>query len=227
MTVAAVIPTLKSARTLPRALESLRKQTVSADEVIVVDGVSYDGTREIALQAGARFLEREPRGQADARNFGIRQTQADLILPLDADDWIEPRFVELSLPHFENPNVGAVATGLIWPDGRVQWPVSPFTLEAFRTGNRMFCCSMFRRRAWEEIGGYDVGPTYEDWLLWMSMVARGWEIAAEWTPLFHYCPQTNGSSARMAPGAHQWYVEYLLSKYVEHLLRKEKCPASL
>lgn len=197
-TVAVVIPNLNNGQYLRRALDAAWGQTVRPTEVIVVDGWSTDGSEKIIDgMTGTRWVLSAPRGQADARNVGISATACDYIVPLDADDWIEPTFIERSLAAM-TPGVGVVATGLVWPDGRVQWPVEPFTPAAFLTGNRLFCCSMFRRQAWDQVGGYVPGPLYEDWLLWASISILGWKIACVHEPLFHYCPHPGGSTAKMA-----------------------------
>ena len=209
MTIAAVIPNWNNGPWLERALKSVFSQTVAVEEVIVVDGRSTDSSREVASRFPVRWMDAERKGQADARNVGIRATACDLILPLDSDDWIEPAYVERCLPKFEDLKVGVAAPGLRWPDGRIQWPVPPFTVEALRTGNRLFCCSMFRRRCWEEVGGYSTAKTYEDLLLWLEIAARGWKIEMVMEPLFHYCPHDRGSTARMESGAHQRYVEHV------------------
>ncbi|HWP85529.1 MAG TPA: glycosyltransferase family 2 protein [Terriglobia bacterium] len=85
--ISAAIITLNEERNLPRALDSLARV---ADEVVVVDSGSTDRTREIAEQAGARFLVRSWEGYAMQKNFAAAQARHDWILSLDADEALSP-----------------------------------------------------------------------------------------------------------------------------------------
>jgi glycosyltransferase involved in cell wall biosynthesis len=153
-----------------------------------------------------------PCGQANARNVGISAARSEFIVPLDADDRIEPNYVERCLERME-PGVGVVAPSLVWPDGRVAHALPPFTAERFLTGNLMFGCSMFRKTAWEQVSGYDEQrDLYEDWLLWGQIVAHGWRIAELREPLFHYRPHPNNSTRRMGNGDHELYCRRTIEK---------------
>jgi len=73
------------ARCLARCLQSVRG---IADEIVVVDTGSTDGTVALALAAGAKVPHFEWVGDfAAARNFALDQTTGDWILVLDADEW--------------------------------------------------------------------------------------------------------------------------------------------
>jgi glycosyltransferase involved in cell wall biosynthesis len=212
MRVAAVIPNRNYGRYLDRALTSLKKQTVKLDEIIVVDGESTDNSRSVAERHGVTWISTPPRRQADARNVGVKSTTCDLILPLDADDWISPTFLASTLPMMKD-NIGVVGTGLVWPHGKIQWPSPPFTLERFLVGNLVFSCSLYRKQCWEDVGGFDTARTYEDWLFWMDVVNAGWEITFVREALYHHCPHNRSSSASMEPGQHEEYIDYIVQKY--------------
>ena len=57
-----------------------------ADEVIVVDALSEDGTAELCRRRGARVFERPWTGYGDQKNFAMAQAQQPWILILDADE---------------------------------------------------------------------------------------------------------------------------------------------
>ena len=93
ISVSAVIPAYNSEATLGRALDSVLAQTRPADEIIVVDDASTDGTASLArsyADRGVRLLSLpERRGAAAARNAGIGAAKGDWIAFLDADDeWL-------------------------------------------------------------------------------------------------------------------------------------------
>jgi glycosyltransferase involved in cell wall biosynthesis len=80
--ISATIVTLNEERNIARAIESLR----CADEIVVVDSGSTDGTREIAARLGARIVEEPWRGYAAQKNFAAECASFDWILSIDADE---------------------------------------------------------------------------------------------------------------------------------------------
>lgn len=77
------IVTYNEEHNLPRLLKSIEG---IADEIVVVDSGSKDGTRDIALASGARVLERPFKDFADQKNYAAEQSTYDWVLTLDADE---------------------------------------------------------------------------------------------------------------------------------------------
>jgi len=66
-----------------------------AQEIVVVDSLSTDGTRHIASGfPGIRLLERPFDTFADQCNYGLNRVQSEWVLSLDADYILAPEFVE-------------------------------------------------------------------------------------------------------------------------------------
>lgn len=80
--VSVVIPTLNEAARIEAAIESVRW----ADEVIVIDAGSTDGTALIARRLGARVMTVTGNTIGAQRNAGIADARNDWILALDADE---------------------------------------------------------------------------------------------------------------------------------------------
>ncbi len=214
MSVSIVIPTLNAAKTLDRCLRSVSLQTVPATEVVVVDGMSNDRTQAILLDwlGMCRVFLQRPVSIGAARNLGVMMTDAKYVISLDADDWIEPTYIEDCLERMTE-GVGIVAPSLMWLDGTVQHPKEPVTSDHLLQENCIFGASMFRRKAWDDVGGYDENPrTYEDWDLWLRIVQAGWVVSPIREPLLHYCPEPNCSSARMTTADHEEYCRTVLEK---------------
>src|SRR5450759_2995021 len=93
--VTVVVPVLDEANRLPGLLDCLDRQSLRPVEVVIADGGSTDGTREIARSRGARVVTGGR--PAHGRNAGAREATGDLILFLDADCEPSQRFIELAV----------------------------------------------------------------------------------------------------------------------------------
>jgi len=86
--ISVVINTRNAARWLEFSLRSVRDL---ADEIVVVDMASTDGTQDIARAAGALVHDHEPLRFADpARAFAVGLATGDWILVLDGDELVPP-----------------------------------------------------------------------------------------------------------------------------------------
>ena len=128
-----VIITRDEEHDLPDLLESVRGV---ADEVVVVDSGSTDGTVELARAAGARVLHRDWVDYGTQRLFAVAQARNDFVLSLDADERLSPELAnsietELARPeaelaagyriHFRHFLFGRpVRFGAMWRDRRIR-----------------------------------------------------------------------------------------------------------
>ncbi len=80
--ISATVITYNEASNMPRVLRSL----ACADEIVVVDSGSVDGTPEIAAKLGARVVQHDWPGFAAQKNFAAAQARFPWILSLDADE---------------------------------------------------------------------------------------------------------------------------------------------
>jgi glycosyltransferase involved in cell wall biosynthesis len=81
-----VIITLNEERNIARCLESVKNV---ADEILVVDSLSTDKTREICDSFGVRFVEQKFLGYVEQKNFALRLATHDYVLSLDADEALD------------------------------------------------------------------------------------------------------------------------------------------
>lgn len=101
LSISVIIPTLKAASTLPRTLDALRTNTVQPQEILVIDGLSLDGTEEIAKEYGCRFLTNPAKHTSAAQQIGIEASQGVVIAMTDADCIPDLDWLERILNHFE------------------------------------------------------------------------------------------------------------------------------
>lgn len=91
-----VVPIYNEAPYLERCLESIRRQTVPFNEVILVDDGSTDGSQDIASKYDGllndwRVISHEKNmGVSASRNDGIESATGDYIAFLDSDDVLHP-----------------------------------------------------------------------------------------------------------------------------------------
>ncbi len=82
--LSAIVTTFNEAGRIGATLERL----AFADEVLVVDSFSTDGTPDIARALGVRVLEHEYESPAAQKNWAIPQARHDWVLIVDADEWV-------------------------------------------------------------------------------------------------------------------------------------------
>ena len=93
---------------LREALAAIRKTTPRETEVVVVDSASdTDETRLIAEEAGVVYV-RAGAGLSVARNAGIHASGRPFVIFTDDDCLPEEGWIDVVLPHFDDPTVGAV-----------------------------------------------------------------------------------------------------------------------
>ncbi|MBP3983143.1 glycosyltransferase family 2 protein [Pseudoxanthomonas helianthi] len=209
--VSVVIPCFNAGMTLGEAIESVLRQTYADIEIIVVDDGSTDlGTREIIASAHwpkTRVIHQENAGPAAARNRAIEASSGEFILPLDADDTIEPTYVEKAVAAMRaDANVGIVyCKALKFGAESGPWGLPAYSLRELVIDNVIFVTSLFRRADWELVNGFNqsLRRGVEDYEFWVKIVALGRDVIQLDEYLFNYRIQqtsrtTNFSSDRAA-----------------------------
>jgi len=110
-----IICTLNSVQSLSKTLNSILTQTHNDYEVVIVDGVSTDGTREMIVEYEKKFfgklrwISESDNGLYDAMNKGVRTAKGEFLLVVGAGDWIERDALENARKCIEgNPDADAV-----------------------------------------------------------------------------------------------------------------------
>ena len=88
--VSIIIPTYNSEKFISKALESIKRQSFQAYEVIIVDAGSVDKTKDICESYDEKFIFHELKGsnQGEARNLGVSKASGELVMFLDSDDML-------------------------------------------------------------------------------------------------------------------------------------------
>lgn len=177
MKVTCIIPTYNQEQFLEEAIESALAQTVPCEVIVVNDG-STDTTKFILDEYSDRVkvINQSNRGLPSARNTGIMNATGDYILPLDSDDILEPNCVERLLQVAEDTQADVISPSFKTfgvSESLVLLMMRP-TLEDFKSGNRVGYCSLIKRSALLECGGYSAKMVwgYEDLALWFDLLRR-------------------------------------------------------
>jgi glycosyltransferase involved in cell wall biosynthesis len=188
--VTVVIPCYNYAEYVEQAIWAVRCQTFTNWELIIVDDASTDQS----VQAIEEAIKEEPKarlirhsenlGVANARNRGILAGTGEYVLCLDADDAIDPRYLETVVPALdEDRSLGIAYTGLYMMDGRGRlleasgWP-KEYNPKEWPGNNQIPTCCLYRRDLWKRAGGYRPrhcphGAGQEDADLWLRMLTLG------------------------------------------------------
>jgi glycosyltransferase involved in cell wall biosynthesis len=190
-----IIPAYNAAKYLPLAIESVISQTFEDWRILLVDDGSTDNTSELLIpftqQLGPKlkYIKQPNSGLPAARNTAIRNSSAELLALLDADDvWLPCRLSE-SVRCFESrPEVG-LAYGLIsriGPEGAIfetfagnpkhaEGKIAPYI---YMRRVELPCPTItFRRKCVDEVGMFDETlRATEDRDLWLRIALR-YEVA--------------------------------------------------
>ena len=97
MKVSVLIPTHNSAVTIQATLDSVLRQTVPPDEILVLDDGSADHTVTLlnSYKPRVTVFQEKHKGAASARNALCERASGDLIAFLDSDDIWHPSYLEV------------------------------------------------------------------------------------------------------------------------------------
>jgi glycosyltransferase involved in cell wall biosynthesis len=103
MKISFCLITLNEEHNLPRCLGSLKDL---ADEIVIIDSGSTDGTEAVAKQFGARFIHQEWLGYVGQKNRAIREGKSEWTFSIDADEVLSPQLRDeiQSLKYEEAPS---------------------------------------------------------------------------------------------------------------------------
>jgi glycosyltransferase involved in cell wall biosynthesis len=175
--VSVIIPCFNYGQYVCEAVDSVLAQELQDTEIIVVDDGSTDPmTREVLanlVRPRTRVVRQENKGLSEARNFGIRHARSKYICCLDADDILEPTYLEKAVGSLESNRGVSFAypwVRLFGDEERV-WRTEPFDLHKLLRYNHVAAASVFAKTDWEIAGGFsaDLRLGFEDWEFWIRL----------------------------------------------------------
>ncbi|HLM26021.1 MAG TPA: cellulose synthase catalytic subunit, partial [Thermoleophilaceae bacterium] len=160
--------------------------------VHVLDDGNDPAMEALARRHGVGYITREEHTGAKAGNINhaLEVTDAPFIAVFDSDHVADPAFLEATLGHMENPKIAFVQTPQYYANAdqnriaSASWAQQALFFGAICRGKdglgAVFCCGtnvLFRRAAFESVGGFPTNSLTEDYELSIHLHEKGWESA--------------------------------------------------
>jgi len=208
--ISVIIPIYNSGKDLERLLKSLKNQSFSDYEVIMIDDGSCDNSAEICenfLQEDNRFkyFYQDNGGVSVARNNGMKKAKGEFITFLDADDEIDSNYLDVL---FERSDADIVVCDVVVEaDGKERRNFIDEELnlnkdeaidlllkrEVINSGP---CAKLFKREIIGEIE-FPLMKTYEDILFVLDVFSKASFVKVTPETRYHYIENTQGAMSKM------------------------------
>ena len=221
MKLSVVIPAYNRATLLPLTLRSLLAQERVADEILVVDDGSSDGTAEIAEAFGdpVRVIRQSNQGPGAARNRGLTEAQGEFIHFFDSDDLALPNLHRDQLHTLQQTNADVAYSPWVKASLNPQQGVIPtnhvFQARGLPRGSLVHALLtnwstvpmawLVRRTCAEAVGGFPADLRCgEDQLFFLSMLLAGAHVVhSPFTLVLYRDEDRDKLSNPKNTGAHQ------------------------
>jgi glycosyltransferase involved in cell wall biosynthesis len=219
--VSIVIPCYNPGEWLLDAVASARAQTYARIEIVLVDdgtdqADSLDYIRSASIQTDL-LLEQANLGLPAARNAGMRAASGQFVLPLDADDLLDPRYVAECIAAMSAPYPAFVYSDCrVFGERHYIDTLPEYNLYNLLDRNFLTYAALISKDDWELAGGYDelMRLGYEDWEFWLRLGAANRLGRRLPQPLFGY-RKRKGSLYDVALAHHAELVAYIQGKHPE------------
>jgi glycosyltransferase involved in cell wall biosynthesis len=221
--VSVIIPCYNLGQYLDEAVASVLAQTFQDFEILIVDDGSTEAATDTLLSGYSRpktrVVRAEHAGLAAARNLGISLASGHYLCALDADDTLEPSFLERMTRVLDNDDSLTFSSCWLRTFGDELWEWKPehCDLPTLLWEDTVLTAALVRREAVVAAGGYDTrmpDQGDEDWDLWLTLVERGHRGVIVPEFLFNYRRRAGSMSTVCWYGpAHLPLLRYRIAKH--------------
>jgi glycosyltransferase involved in cell wall biosynthesis len=222
-TVSVIIPCYNLGQYLDEAVSSVLAQSFQDFEILIVDDGSTDEATRAVLgrysRPKTRVIRTEHVGLAAARNLGVYQAKGRYLCALDADDRLEPSFLEKMASVLDGDELVTFSSSWLRTFGDETWEWKPerCDLPTLLWEDTVLTAALVRRDAVVAVGGYDTHMPEqgdEDWDLWLTLVEGGFRGAILPEILFNYRRRAGSMSTVCWHGSgHLPLLRYRLAKH--------------
>jgi len=220
--ISVIIPCFNYGRFIEETVYSALAQTFKDYEIIIIDDGSTDShtietLNKIEKEHPEIKIIYQLNGHlSNARNNAIKASRGEFFFPLDADDTIEPTILEKCYEVIsKEPKLGLVYTYMHYFGSEdLVWKNQEYNFYDLLWANHPSVCALIRKKAWEEIGGYDedMKDGYEDWEFWIRLGKYGWFGKLVREPLYNYRRHAQSMISR-SELKHDSIVRYIRNKH--------------
>lgn len=220
-TVSVIMPAYNYARYMDEAIQSVLNQSVKAHEIIVVDDDSTDNTEEVAKKYPVKYVWQQNKGLAGARNTGIWHATGEYIMSFDCDDIMRPDCLK---EHLALADENSIVTCGLMAFGNENYTArpEPATIEKLLKTNTIYSNTLFPRKAWEKVQGFDESKImrlgWEDREFWLRVLGAGYKSKVSNYIALLWRRHAKTMSATSADPNHRVLQEYIFNKN-KHLLQ--------
>jgi glycosyltransferase involved in cell wall biosynthesis len=221
--ISIIIPCYNHGIFIEETIESIEKARDKYDiEIIIVnDGSTDDYTIKVLRileERGYFILNQINGGLGNARNNGIKISKGKYILPIDSDNLLQKPYVSDAIEILEKEeNVDIVyGNALFFGERKGDWLVEEYSFEKLKSGNYIDACAVYRRKVWEQTGGYDEKMPkmgLEDWDFWINSSVNNFKFQHIDKFCFSYRVLNNSMIHQFNNYDYQMSYFYLNAKY--------------
>jgi len=186
-----IIPAYNEGKSLADTIKSVLNQTMSVQDIIVVDDCSTDDTSQVALDLGVKVIRplKNTGSKAGAQNYALENTNTEFTMAIDADTVLAQDAIEKLFAAFNDEKVAAACGFVIpryvksiWERGRYIEYLFAFTF--FKPIQDYYdkplissgCFSMYRTDILKKNGGWSTRTLAEDMDLTWSFYKDGHKV---------------------------------------------------
>lgn len=222
--VTIIVPVYNAEKSVHRALDSLKSQSYSHLEIIIINDCSTDGSMELIRHYAAQLQARpqvkvrvcehaQNKGVAAARNTGLAHATGEYVFHVDADDWIEEDAIELLVAQALETNAEVI--GFNWwltfnqRERKMKQPAFTDSWQAIEwmlIGKMRWNLWMFfvKRQLYEKnalrfLPDMNMG---EDMLVMIKLLTYAQRVCYLDEALYHYCQSNENSLTTVYSDSH-------------------------
>jgi alpha-1,3-rhamnosyltransferase len=226
--VSIIIPSYNHKKYLSELLESVRNQTYSNKELIIIDDGSTDGSVEylesVKEKYAFKLISKKNEGLCATINRGLDEVSGEYVVIIASDDFMPTTRLSEQIEKISNSPYDAIGGGMtvVSEDSKTLNYVKPIKLgEVFfdeMLYKNLICAPtvMFKAETFKKFGRYNPNHLIEDFSMWLQILSKSGRIANfdfNWV-FYRVNPNVTGKKV-------DWYYRGLVQVFSEYMDRPE------